>query len=259
MANYTWSHSIDNLSSTFSDGYSSFYGLGYLDAYNPGLDKGNADYNTTNRLVVSGVWDLPWMKNSSNAFARQALGGWGISPVILIHSGYPFSIYDCSNLGLGYTCPRWIPGGQVTKGGNAGYAPQGANLFTYMNLPMASDGTVAGAGDVLAVPNCTGLYGVGCSWSNSGLLPPPRNGFNSPGFWNIDFVTTKNFKLTEKFNLQFRGEFYNLFNHHNNYVLGSNLDIEPGTSQQIQAERGTPSAGCVYCAFPTSGATSSLL
>ena len=250
VANYTWSHSIDNLSSTFSDGYSSFYGLGYLDAYNPGMDKGNADYNTTNRLVVSGVWDLPWMKNSSNAFARQALGGWGVSPVILIHSGYPFSIYDCTNLSLGYTCPRWIPGGQVTKGGNAGYTPQGANLFTYMNLPMASDGTVAGAGDVLAVPNCTGLYGVGCSWSNSGLLPPPRNGFNSPGFWNIDFVATKNFKLTEKFNLQFRGEFYNLFNHHNNYVLGSNLDIEPGTSQQIQAERGTPSAGCVYCSIP---------
>ncbi len=116
-----------------------------------------------------------------------------------------------------------------------------------MNLPMAADGTVAGAGNVLAVPNCTGLYGVGCSFSNNGQAVPPRNGFQSPGFWNIDFVAMKNFKLTERFNLQFRGEFYNLFNHHNNYVLGSNLDIEPGTSQQIQAERGTPSAGCVYC------------
>ncbi len=31
VANYTWSHAIDNLSSTFSDGYSSFYGLGYLE------------------------------------------------------------------------------------------------------------------------------------------------------------------------------------------------------------------------------------
>ena len=76
VANYTWSHSIDNLSSTFSDGYSSFYGLGYLNAYNPSLDKGNSDYDISNRFVVSGVWDLPWMKNSSNAFARQTLGGW---------------------------------------------------------------------------------------------------------------------------------------------------------------------------------------
>ena len=111
----------------------------FLNAYNPSLDKGNADYNTTNRLVISGVWDLPWMKNSSNAFARQALGGWGMSPIIKVHSGYPFSIYDCSNLGaVGYTCPRWIPGAPVSGTGNAGYAPQGPNLFTYMNLPMDS-------------------------------------------------------------------------------------------------------------------------
>ena len=252
VANYTWSHSTDNLSSTFSDGYSSAYGLGYLNAYAPGLDKGNADYNTTNRLVVSGVWDLPWMKNSSNAFARQALGGWGVSPIIKVHSGYPFSIYDCSNLGaVGYTCPRWMPGTAPPATGNAGYTPVGANLFTFMNLPMAADGTVSGAGNALAVPVCSGLYGVGCVYSANGQQNVvPRNGFSSPGYWNIDLVATKNFKLTERFTMQFRGEFYNIFNHHNNYVLGSNLDIEPGTSQQVQAERGSPSAGCVYCTIP---------
>ncbi len=251
VANYTWSHAIDNLSSTFSDGYSSFYGLGYLNAFNPSLDKGSSDYDVRNRFVVSGVWDLPWMKNSSNAFARQALGGWSMSPIILAHSGYPFSIYDCSNLGAtGYTCPRWIPGAPTPGAGNAGFQNIGPNLFAYMNLPMTPQGTVAGAGNVLAVPVCSGLYGVGCAYSNNGQAIPPRNDFQSPGFWNIDFVAMKNFKLTERFNLQFRGEFYNLFNHHNNYVLGSNLDIEPGTSQQIQAERGTPSAGCVFCTVP---------
>ena len=251
VANYTWSHSIDNLSSTFSDGYSSFYGLGYLNAYNPSLDKGSSDYDVRNRFVVSGVWDLPWMKNSSNAFARAALGGWSMSPIFLVHSGYPFSIYDCSNLGqTGYTCPRWIPGAPVSGTGNAGFQNIGPNLFAYMNLPMTPQGTVAGAGNVLAVPVCSGLYGVGCVYSNNGQAIPPRNDFQSPGFWNIDFVAAKNFKLTERFNLQFRSEFYNLFNHHNNYVLGSNLDIEPGTSQQIQAERGSPSAACVFCTVP---------
>jgi outer membrane receptor protein involved in Fe transport len=248
-ANYTWSHSLDNLSSTFSDGYSSYYGLGYLNAYNPKLDYGSSDFNTPQRLVIAGTWELPWMKNSSNAVARQLVGGWSMSPIIKVHSGYPFSIYDCTNLTstAGYTCPRWIPGAPVSGGGNAGFQNIGTNLFAYMNLPMASDGTVAGAGNALAVPNCSGLYGVGCVYSNSGVSIPPRNGFQSPGFWNMDFVAAKNFKLTERFNLQFRGEFYNLFNHHNNYVLGSNLDIEPGTTQQIQAERGTPSAACVYC------------
>ncbi|MGA3316157.1 MAG: hypothetical protein ABSC64_06915 [Candidatus Korobacteraceae bacterium] len=54
----------------------------------------------------------------------------------------------------------------------------------------------------------------------------------------MDFLATKNFKLTERFNLQFRGEFYDLFNHHNNYILGSNLDIEPGTGANAAGASG---------------------
>jgi outer membrane receptor protein involved in Fe transport len=258
VANYTWSHSIDNLSSTFSDGYSSFYGLGYLDAYDPGLNKGSSDYDTRQRLVISGVWDLPWMKNSSNAFARQALGGWSMSPIIKAHSGYPFSIYDCSNLGsVGYSCPLWIPGGPAPGGGNAGMTlvPGSPNTFNYINLPIdPATGSPIGVGNALAVPTCTGLYGVGCTFSNNGQAVPPRNGFVSPNYWNIDFVAMKNFKLTERFTMQFRGEFYNLFNHHNNYILASNLDIEPGTQANaagaIQAVRGAPSAGAQNSALP---------
>ena len=250
-ANYTWSHSIDNLSSTFSDGYSADYGLGYLDAYNPSLDKGSSDFNTTNRLVVSGVWDLPWMKNSSNAVARQLVGGWSMSPIILIHSGYPFSIYDCSNLGsVGYTCPRWVPGAPVSGSGNAGYqfVAGSPNTFNYLNLPIdPSTGSPYGAGNVQAIPTCTGLYGVGCTFTTNGQSLTPRNGYQSPGYWNINFAAMKNFKLTERFNLQFRGEFYNLFNHHNMYILANNLDIEPGTTANtagaIQAVRGVPNAG----------------
>ena len=250
---YTWAHSIDNLSSAFSDGYSSNYGLGYLNPYAPNLDKGNADYDTRQRLVISGVWDLPWMKNSSNAVLRQALGGWGLSPVIKIHSGYPFSIYDCSNLGaVGYTCPRWIPGAPVQQSGHAGYNTAiDNNLFAYLALPYdPSIQAPAGAGNVLAVPTCTGLYGVGCTYSLNGQSIPPRNGFNSPGFWNFDFVAMKNFKLTERFQLQFRGEFYNIFNHNNVYILANNLDIEPGGPLAIQAVKGQPSQGASNGSIP---------
>ncbi len=247
VANYTWSHAIDNLSSTFSDGYSGGYGLGYLDPYNVGIDKGNSDYNTTNRLVISGVWDLPWMKNASNAFARQALGGWSVSPVILVHSGYPFSIYDCTNLtgSSGYTCPRYIPGAPIAGSGHADYSTAvGANLFDYLQLPLDSNGLPAGNGNVLAVPNCSGLDHVGCVYSLNGQPIPRRNGFQSPGYWNMDFIAMKNFKLTERFNLQFRGEFYNIFNHNNMYIQAGNLDIENGTGvTSIQAVKGSPSSG----------------
>jgi hypothetical protein len=54
----------------------------------------------------------------------------------------------------------------------------------------------------------------------------------------------KNFKLTERFTMQFRGEFYNIFNHHNMYIQATNLDIENGTGvTAINTINGSPSAG----------------
>jgi hypothetical protein len=251
-ANWTWSHALDNLSSTFTDGYASNYGLGFLDAYNPSLNYGNSDYDTRQRFVLSGVWDLPWMKNSSSAWQRQLLGGWSLSPIFKAHSGFPYTIFDASNVGsVGYTAPPWIPGAPVSYKQNT-FTGVGPNLFNYLNLPIdPALGAPYGAGDALSVPVCTGLYGVGCTWSNSGAGVPPRNSYLGPAFWNMDLVVAKNFKLTERFNLQFRSEFYNIFNKHNNYVLASNLDIEQGTGvTAIQAERGTPSAACIFCTIP---------
>ena len=256
VANYTWSHSIDNLSDTFSGGYSSNYGLGYLNAFNPSLDKGNSDYDTRHRFVVSAVWDLPWMKNASNAFARQALEGWSMSPVVKVHSGYPFSIYDCTNLtgSSGFTCPRYVPGASVAQSGHADVnnpIPGSPNLFTYLPLPLDANGVPVGNGNAFAVPVCSGLFGVGCVYTQNGQGVPRRNSFQSPGFWNIDFVAMKNFKLTERFTMQFRGEFYNIFNHHNMYIQATNLDIENGTGvTAINAINGTPSAGSLNSALP---------
>ena len=59
-------------------------------------------------------------------------------------------------------------------------------------------------------------------------------------------LMAKTFKLTERFNLQFRSEFYNAFNHSNYYITTGNLDIEDGTGvTAIQADKGSPvSGGC---------------
>ena len=235
-ANYTWSHSIDNLSSTFTDGYATNYQLGFTNGFAPNIDKGNSDYNVTNRLVISGVWELPWMKNSSNAFARQAFGGWSMSPIIKVRSGYDYTIFDCTNA-VAYSCARYISGVPfAATGSNQGST--GSNVFTYLPLPQnASTGLPVGTGDANPNPTCTGLLGVGCVYSASGLSMPARNAYQGPGYWNIDFVAAKMFKLTERFNLQFRGEFYNIFNHHNLYISTSNLDVSGGLPA-VQAEKG---------------------
>jgi hypothetical protein len=246
-ANYTWSHAIDNLSSTFTEG--SGYVSGYLDPYNANLDKGNADYDIRNRFVLSGTWNIPWGSNLRGAVARQILGGWSFSPILNIRSGLPYSIYDCSNVGfVGFTCPRWIPSQPVSQNGGASNSTAVApNLFDYLQLPLdPNTGVPINAGDALGVPDCAQLNHGECVYSISGLPQGHRNAFRGPNYWNFNFVAAKMFKLTERFNLQFRAEFYDVFNHSNYYINAGNLDVEAGTGvTSIQAVKGLPGGGAL--------------
>ena len=249
-ANYTWSHAIDNLSSAFSDGYAGNYGLGYLDPYNANLDKGNADYDIRNRFVVSGTWNIPWGSNAQRGWVRELAGGWSFSPIINIHSGYPFSIYDCTNQSGGATCPRYIPSEPINQHGgigNSSLAAVAPNVFNWLALPIdPNTGTPINAGDALSIPTCQYLDHGNCVYSISGLPQGHRNAYSGPGYWNVNFSAAKNFKLTERFNLQFRGEFYNAFNHNNYYINTGNLDVESGTNvTAIQAFKGLIPANAI--------------
>jgi Carboxypeptidase regulatory-like domain/TonB dependent receptor len=237
-ANYTWSHALDNLSSTFSDsngaGQSGFYQLGYLDAFNPKLNFGNADFDIRHRFTFSGSWETPWYSHSSSAFARNAFGGWGLGAIFTIRTGSPFSIYDCTNANQ-TACPLWIPDVAVPRSGDSVSA--GGNLFNYIALPNTG-GVVDNQGVSLGNPICTGLDHVGCTYSTNGQAYPSRNQFYGPNFWNLDMSFYKTFKITERFGLQFRAEMYNILNHHNQYVTTENLDVSSLSTPFIQTEKG---------------------
>jgi hypothetical protein len=245
-ANYTWSHALDNLSSTFTDSElgssSGTYYLGYLDAFNPKLNFGNSDYDIRHRFILAGTWEIPWMKGSNNAIARNVLGGWGLGSIVKWRSGAPFSIFDCTPSSLGGTnCPEWVPPGPVARTGSAidagaNFAP---NTFNYITLPNTG-GAVNNVGDAQGIPICSGLFHTGCRYSLLGLPYPERNQYFGPGYWNADMNFFKDFKLTERFGLQFRAEMYNIFNHHNQYINQTNLDVSSLSSQFIQTEKGGP-------------------
>jgi hypothetical protein len=55
-----------------------------------------------------------------------------------------------------------------------------------------------------------------------------RNTLFTPGIWHLNAGIYKNFQVTERVNLQFRGEFFNIFNHANMYIDTSTIDIEGG-------------------------------
>ena len=213
--NYTWSHAIDNLSTTFSDANSlaANWGdevVGLLDPFSPNINKGNADFDIRQRVAVSAIWDVPAGK-SSKGWEKQVLGGWQLAPIFTARTGSPYTIFDCTNA---YNfCPMAAFTGPVPVAANGNAQPVGQpNTFNFLNIPSTVD----------HYTNPTYFY--------SDLPPFPsdmtsRNEFRAPGTWDMDFGIYKTVSLKERFKLQIRGEFYNLFNHANLYVEGVDADV----------------------------------
>jgi hypothetical protein len=242
-ANYTWSHAIDDNSSTFGEGGNSAGQLGYTDPWYPQLDKGNSEYDLRQRFVFSGTWNVPYGSNMSEAWERQVLGGWSFSPIYTVRTGSPFTIYDCSNAVS--NCPRWVSNVATPASPNGGLQAIGADNFLYMSLPTDSAGNVQGVADSLEVPNQVIFCGASTINTSvhtcSGLPVGRRNSFFGPTNWVFNAVVAKNFKLTERFNMQFRFEMYNMFNHSNYYVTTSNADVS--SFNTITAQKGVTAVG----------------
>jgi hypothetical protein len=217
-ANYTWSHSTDDLSSTFSDstqGASNGIGnLGYLDPRNPRLDWGSSDYDIRHRVAITPIYNLPFYKNGRGV-ARQVLGGWTVVGIFTARTGTPFSIFDTSfsaNAAAGNGIPRYVPStGSVPRMSTGTPVNVGPNQYTVLTLPTANSfpfNPVLGISDFGPYPGTmTG-----------------RNMFRGPGAWNFDMAVAKSFSLTERLRLEFRAEAFNIFNHHNFYILQTGLD-----------------------------------
>jgi len=226
--NYTWSHAIDNLSSTFSESTNAF-NLGYTDAFNPALDKGSADFDIRHRVAISGIWDVPYFKNSQNKLVKHALGGWEFAPIFTVRTGIPYTIYDCTN--GAFACIRWLPATPVSAKGDA--TAVGPNTFDYLNMAAAGSlsqnyvDPISGTSDW---PTCTGVRYQGCTWPT--MLG--KDNFKGPNNWNLDLGIYKNFKVTERVGLQFRAELYDMFNHHNFYVVDNNTDFASAPTVQVK-------------------------
>src|SRR5215469_918586 len=223
IANYTWAHSLDDLSSTFADssqGGSGYIGnLGYLDPTNPMLDWGSSDFDVKNRVVLSPIWETPWLKQGRGLLA-QAASGWTLSGIFTARTGTPFSAYDFTYNENGYTgVPRIVPATPVTHFMPGSPVNVGPNQFQILTIP--------GANDLAPFNSALGISDFGPFPANM----TRRNSFRGPGAWNTDLGVAKKFKFTETANLEFRAEGFDVFNHHNLYVNESALSVfnKPGT------------------------------
>ena len=227
-ARYTWGVSKDNLSSTFSDGGQPFF-LGFTDTFIPGYDYGHSDYDVRHRFVSSSNYEPGWFSKSSSSVKRKVLGGWSANGIFTIRTGYPFTIYDCSNANS--TCGRLIPTSPVTISSNPA-STGAANTFTYISL----SGFRNSSGAVI------NPFPVGADGNDTNFGPFPanatkRNQFYGPGFWNLDFAVHKRIQFTERVALQLRGEVFNLFNHANMFVNYGSNDVSQGDVQSVRSGR----------------------
>jgi hypothetical protein len=247
-ADYTWSHSIDNDSSTFNDSGNEGGGglvLGYTDPWNHALDRGTSDFDVKHRLATAIVWSVPFGK-TLNGTAKTLADNWTLSTTFNAQTGTPFTMFDC-----GYSitvCPRtsFVSAPQRSKSGGMKdiSSSNGANTYSYIHLPDYGSAyneqlnPVANAyynsiydpvygypaGTAIAgsdVPVCSGVNGAGCHFV-TGM--DGRNMFRGPGSWNENLGIVKDIKIHERYDLQLKGEFINVFNHANTVLnlAGSN-------------------------------------
>lgn len=220
LAAYTWSHSIadiivDDSSGALGTQTRTFYSQ-------PRFDRGNGDVNRPNNFVANAVYNLPSLAGK-NHLLTGALGGWELSGITTAANGNNFTIYQGASentkavakvldrtvgsptLGTLITNPAaGLLNGLVQTGYTAPLRP----------LKVAGQSPTAGRkGQQIVNPNAFTLIGYQLGTIPSNMAP--RGYVGGPNFVNTDFSVDKNWKVREMATVQFRLDFFDVFNHAN--------------------------------------------
>ena len=202
QAAYTWSHSISDIILDDSSG-----GLGVQTrTYYPDtrLDRGNGNTNRPNNFVANATYFLPLL-SGANWMARGVLGGWQVSGITTAANGNNFTIYQ----GGAENSGALVPGGVSTLNSlvQTGFTNPLRPLLTGQSC------TTGRQGNTIINPGAFTLVGYAIGTIPSNV--EPRGFCGGPNFVNTDFAVDKNWKIREMATIQFRLDFFNLFNHPN--------------------------------------------
>jgi len=193
LASYTWSKSIDDASNFFSSAGDPNFPQNSFDV---AAERGRSNFDVRHRLSVSYSWALPFGKSrrylDDNGWLSTVLTGWETYGIVTVQSGRPFTVAllpEIDNSGTGRSILGFGNNDRPNVVGN----PELSNSTTSQWFNTSA----------FAFP-APGSFG------NAG-----RNILNGPGFQNVNVSLMKNTALSERLNLQFRAEAFNLFNHPN--------------------------------------------
>ena len=183
-----------NAEKRFSKGYTilanytwskKFDDYNWTNPYNRRFDYGLSREDVPHNFKFSNVWQIP--NTPVQGLAGKILNGWMLNSILTLQSGFPFSIAsgrDNSFTGIGRDRADYTGGTASLDQGRS----HGAVVAQYFNTTVFT-------------PNAIGTFG------NSG-----KNIIRGPHYYNADFGVTKRTKIGERFALELRSEFFNIFN-----------------------------------------------
>lgn len=260
---YTFSHALDMGSDELTN-------VLLEDATHPTNDYGNAGFDARHSLTFAWTYAIPGLKAPG-----QLLEGWQLNGAMTYISPFPWVAVDSTDdvSGTGDLQDRWTLAGTPKdfKVGGIHTIP----CFTFSASTSVSKFGGTGNGCTVGLPTAcsnaanaenqgpggpgagvTQLDAIGCYMQGNSVIVPPAQGTfgtmtrdelrSSIPFYNWDFSIFKNFKFRERLTMQFRTEFFNLFNHTQFQDQGqgsgntSSLGA-PAAFGNAQAEAGAPS------------------
>jgi hypothetical protein len=233
-ASYTYAHSLDiasnaNLGPTQNNS-------DFRDFRIPQQEYGNSDFDVRHRFVLNSIYELPFghgkhFMGSAEGFANAIVGGWQVANIFSISTGNWYTVLDANanfanaDGGAGGVSQRPNQVGDPTRAGTVAGNP-GCPAPSKLHTPTAWFNTCA-----FVDPQLGSFGDVG------------RNTIEAPGIKEWDFSVFKFFHPTERTQVEFRSEFFNLPNHTN--FLFAATGPQNGNNSTIL---GTPQFGALTAA-----------
>lgn len=194
---YTWGKALSTQGGDIGSYYNGDSTYMTQDFFNPRSDRGPSAGDVTHYFAYEAVYELPRFANVSSPMARHVLGGWQVSSMMVATTGEPVTVtMTCAHP---HCRPDYAGGAPVFGGYRETLQYLDKSAFAPVPLVSAS-GTTLRPGNI----------GAGA--------------IRGPGRWNVDASLGKNFRVTERVQLQFRADAFNFFNHTNYRGFSSSIN-----------------------------------
>ena len=202
LATYTWQHCRGDGGDELNGGVNEGHRAVALPGFGIQGDYQNCDYQIFNVFHFSGGYQLPFghgqkYLTSASGALNQVVGGWQSIWNLVVEGGQPITINCPYGTNGDFGCTEMMVPGQDLYGSGAPDHYLNAAAFTQ---PCPAPG--------FSQPSQCVNVGTGI-----GLLGGGDTQVTGPGITRLDFSLFKQFKLSERYNLEFRSEFFNILNH----------------------------------------------